>query len=234
MGGSRSDRPAKLEPYAYVANRPLNFVDPLGLGNCVIFGVVYQSSDWVCGGLGSGGLSGGWLGYPPGGPASGNVVPTYVPIYSEYWDDGPGKWVLAVESYDIVYVDIGGFNATNFNATNNGVTGTITAGPPDAKKDFCSHQANLAALESILPGSANAIQGDYRAIAGTATSEALQEYAVDAAANSTSFLLTIRSWLGIPMSVTSKALSIGGYAGMAYTAYSALKASQTEYAACMQ
>lgn len=116
----------------------------------------------------------------------------------------------------------------------NGATAVITAGPPNAKSDFCSHQANLAAAESVLPGLANAIQGDYRPIAATGASMAVQEYASDAAASSTSFLLTVRSWTGIPMSVTSKVLSIAGYAGMAYTGYSALKAAQTEYAACMQ
>ncbi len=112
--------------------------------------------------------------------------------------------------------------------------GTIRAGNPNDKSNYCQHQANLAAADSILPGLANAIQGDYRSVAATATNEAVQDYALDAAANSTSFLLTVRSWTGIPMSVTSKFLSIAGYAGMAYTGYSALKAAQTEYAACMQ
>jgi hypothetical protein len=121
-----------------------------------------------------------------------------------------------------------------FTPPKNGVTAIIKAGPPNAKSDFCSHQANLAAAESVLPGLANAIQGDYRPIAASATSEVVQDYALDAAGSSTSFLLTVRSWTGIPMSVTSKVLSGIGYAGLAYSAYSALKAAQTEYAACMQ
>jgi hypothetical protein len=121
-----------------------------------------------------------------------------------------------------------------FNPGRSAVTAIIRAGDPGAKKDFCSHQANLAALESILPGLANAVQGDYRHIAATATSEVAKEVALDTAKKSTSFLQTVRSWTGIPMSVTPEILSAIGYVGAAVNTYGAMKAMQTEYAACMQ
>ncbi len=115
-------------------------------------------------------------------------------------------------------------------------TGTISAihGYEGSKKQFCDQQSNMAALNALLPGLANAIQGDYRAIAATTTSEVAQDVALDTAAKNTSLLLTVRSWTGLPMSVTSKILRGVGYVGTAVNLYDAMKAMQKEYAACMQ
>jgi hypothetical protein len=69
---------------------------------------------------------------------------------------------------------------------------------------------------------------------GEAAGEEGFDLALDAGAKSTAFLATVRSWTGIPMSVTSKLLSGVGYALTAVNLYSAMKAMQKEYAACME
>jgi hypothetical protein len=122
-----------------------------------------------------------------------------------------------------------------FGAANNGVTAAIRAGDPNAKKKYCAHQSNMAALEAILPGGSVLLGGDYSptAVGEEAGQEALRE-ALDAGAKSTGFLSMVRSWTGIPMSVTSKVLTGLGYAITAFDLYSGMKAMQKEYAACVQ
>jgi RHS repeat-associated protein len=241
--------PQTWNRYAYVMNNPLAMIDPSGLGVCQAGKpCLYVPAPTSVGGPG-GPDEFELMGIPvvvqnPDGTwpliqMSNGQLQQYVPYgYSTSPDgftiySGNGTWVNVSGGY----VPFSLYPPSMFTPAATGTTGvtaTIKAGPPNAKQDFCQHQANLAAAEAVLPGLANAIQGDYRPIAASATSEAVQDYALDAAASSTSFLATVRSWTGIPMSVTSKALSIVGYVGTAYTAYSALKAAQGEYAACMQ
>jgi RHS repeat-associated protein len=112
--------------------------------------------------------------------------------------------------------------------------GVIYAGPAGGKKAYCDHQSNMAAMEAILPGGSVFLGGDYSptAVGEEAGQEALAE-ALDAGAKSTSFLLAVRSWTGLPMSVTSKVLTGFGYAMTAINLYSAMTAMQKEYAACI-
>jgi hypothetical protein len=92
-----------------------------------------------------------------------------------------------------------GWNALTreWDPINNVATGTISAGDPNGKKNYCAHQSNMAALEAILPGGSVFIGGDYSptAVAGELGQEALGD-ALDAAAKSTSFLLAVRSMAG--------------------------------------
>jgi len=120
-------------------------------------------------------------------------------------------------------------------AGNYGVTATIRAGDPNAKKNYCAHQSNMAAIEVILPGGSVLLGGDYSptAVGGEAGEEAISQ-ALDAGAKSTGFLSMVRSWTGIPMSVTSKVLTGLGYTLTAYDLYKGMKAMQREFAACIK
>jgi hypothetical protein len=85
-----------------------------------------------------------------------------------------------------------------------------------------------------LPGGSVLMGGDYSPSAVLeAPAHAGAEYALDTAANSTAFLSTMRSWLGIPMTQTATWLTRGSYMLWAVQGYRALTASQKEYAACM-
>jgi RHS repeat-associated protein len=243
LGAVDPSNPQSWNRYSYVLNDPLMYTDPLGL--YCYYGTTDadgnpdpNSSDSQDPGNFDMSMASGGTGIKKCQDSGGTWYQDHQST-TVYGNCPPGSTCLTGSQL----ADIYGPKAANnwslyppsmFTPPKNGVTAIIRAGPPNAKSDYCSHQANLAAAESVLPGLANAIQGDYRPIAATGASMAVQEYASDAAANSTSFLLTVRSWTGIPMSVTSKALSIVGYVGTAYTAYSALKAAQAEYAACMQ
>jgi hypothetical protein len=99
---------------------------------------------------------------------------------------------------------------------------TITAGDPNAKHDYCTHQSKMAGLEAILPGGSVLLGGDYTptAVDAEVGKEALSE-AVDAGSKSTGFLSMFRSLTGIPMSVTSKVLTGVGYVMTARDLYEA-------------
>jgi hypothetical protein len=113
-------------------------------------------------------------------------------------------------------------------------TGTISA-TTGQKQAYCSDQANKAFIEEVLPGGHVLLGGDYRPITVVgSTAEVVRDHVISTAATSTSFLYTIRSWTGVPMSVTSKFLTGVGYLFTARTLYNATKAMQREYKACME
>jgi hypothetical protein len=119
-------------------------------------------------------------------------------------------------------------------AANNGVTATISAGPPDAKKNYCLHQSNMAGLEAVLPGGHVLLGNDYSpsAVLGS-VAEVSSHIGPEVLAGSTALKYSIRSSTGIPMSVAENIFKGLGYFALAVTGYSALSASQHEYQACM-
>lgn len=93
----------------------------------------------------------------------------------------------------------------------------------------------MAALEAILPGGSVLLGGDYSSTAvGEEAGQEVLSKALDAGAKSTGFLSMVRSWTGMPMSVTSKVLAGLGYTLTAIDLYKGMKAMQREYAACMK
>lgn len=234
--------PQTWNRYAYVGNNPLSYVDPLGLnktpcwsdGSCVWGG----GDSWNCTSDGvMTNCSSAWLQAQSG--AAFIVVPVILP---------PGNWVPAggdflgegcfrggADGDTVVCPPVNLPTPPSFGPALNPATGVIRAGDPNAKKNYCKHQSNMAALEALLPGGSVFLGGDYSptAVVGEAGQEALGE-ALDAGAKSASFLSMVRSWTGIPMSVTSKFLTFAGYAKTAVDLYGAMTAMQKEYAACMQ
>jgi RHS repeat-associated protein len=206
--------PQTWNRYAYVMDDPLLFFDPLGL----------------CGEPGYGYYSGGVL-----------VIVTFASCPNP--DANPGYSPCPGQGYAIVggYLICGppanlsfltsqaqlALGATN----NNGVTATISAGPPDYKKNYCSDQANQAALEALLPGITH---GNYAPTIRHVSMDVGAHLALDAMAGSTAIKYAIRSNTDIAMSTSSKIF--GGVAGllMLYSGYDALKAAQEETKACME
>ena len=94
----------------------------------------------------------------------------------------------------------------------------------------------MAALDSLLPGLAKAVDSTFVPLAATVTKEALQKGAEEAASKvvpAVSFRRWVRSTLGVPMSVTAKVVKVGGYLSATYDLYKAVTAAQEEYASCM-
>lgn len=120
-------------------------------------------------------------------------------------------------------------------AAGGSTTPTTTIGPdpdPDAKKKYCSGQADKAALEDLLPG---VMRGHFQpstVIGGTLLYGG--HAAVEVIPEKPSMLRYIRSQTNIPMSTTSKFMKWGGYIMWGYAGYTALKASRKEYKACME
>lgn len=97
------------------------------------------------------------------------------------------------------------------NAPNNGTISANT-GYQGSKQQLCDHQSNMAFMESILPGSVDAIGGNPNfSTLNSAATAVVTDRAIDTAGNSTSFLSTVESWTGMPMSVASGILKGFGY-----------------------
>lgn len=106
---------------------------------------------------------------------------------------------------------------------------TIRQGSKDFWKDYCSHQADLAALESVLPG---VTRGDYVPTVNKTSREVGAHVALEEAASSTALKYAVRAKTGVPMSVTSKFLGYLGTGLLLFSGYEATKAAQEEYQSC--
>src|SRR6266536_4462232 len=116
------------------------------------------------------------------------------------------------------------------NPANNGITATVRAGDPNAKKDYCSHQADQAGLEALLPGITH---GDYVPTIDKVALETGAHLALVGAAASTAIKYAIRSDTGVAMSTSSKIFGGASTVLLAITGVEALNAVRKEYKACM-
>ena len=106
---------------------------------------------------------------------------------------------------------------------------------PNGKQNYCQSQANQAAGEDLLPG---IMKGNYTPTGQGKLCEYAAHYSLDAAAGSRGLKYAIREATGgqatgVPMSVSSKLLGRASVALLLFSAYTALKAAQDEYKACM-
>jgi hypothetical protein len=106
---------------------------------------------------------------------------------------------------------------------------------PNGKQNYCQSQANQAAGEDLLPG---IMKGNYTPTGQGKLFEYAAHYSLDAAAGSRGLKYAIREATGgqatgVPMSVSSKLLGRASVALLLFSAYTALKAAQDEYKACM-
>jgi hypothetical protein len=95
---------------------------------------------------------------------------------------------------------------------------------------YCSDQADLAALEELLPG---ITRGQYLSTAAQIAADTGAHLALEGAAASSVFKRAIRTRTGIAMSTTAKWLGRGTTFLLALSGYEALRAAQNEYQACM-
>jgi len=110
-----------------------------------------------------------------------------------------------------------------------GSTTTIGA-DPNGKKNYCSHQADLAALENLLPG---ITRGDYVSTASKVGAETGAHLALEGAAASSVLKRAIRTRTGIAMSTAEKLFERATILLLLVTGEEALRASQNEYQACI-
>ena len=239
--------PQSWNRYAYVLNNPLAAVDPDGL-DCVYITQVVCTS---CSGPGSEGAQ--QISFHK---KSGDCTPGDNGFYFDGDVDlesvkeadngdllanligGDGNLVCAGSCTDPVTV-FGGPTAlvpftilspTSAVQTISQITTATISNVPNGKEQYCQQQANKAAAEDLLPG---VMKGDYTPSGQSKALEYAAHYAIDAAAGSTALKYSIRSNLGIPMSTTSKLLGRASGALLLYSGYTALKAAQAEYKACM-
>jgi hypothetical protein len=118
-------------------------------------------------------------------------------------------------------------------------TATIT-NVPNGKQQYCSDQANNAALAKLIPGGDILYQHQFTPEAAAAAGISIAtDVGADVAKDSAK--ASLLSWLKNSAGVSGQtagrigtALKVVGYLGSAYNAYQALKAMQAEYAYCMQ
>jgi RHS repeat-associated protein len=235
-----STNPQSWNRYAYVMNNPLANIDPLGL--CQTVTSFYNPNTGVytfqttmfpcipppvgCNYTAAGGSAEGsqWTGVQCFTPPVPNCPPNG-------YAGGPG-----CNNPPQVGNCPSGANcgSQGGGAPANTITATISAGDPNWKKNYCSHQADMAALEAILPYGHLVLGNDYRpsAVLG-GTAEIASHVGPELAAGSKALQYSIRSSTGLPMSISQAIFEGVGYAALAYTAYSALKAAQVEMKACM-
>jgi hypothetical protein len=107
---------------------------------------------------------------------------------------------------------------------------TISAGDPNGKNNYCSHQADLAAAEELLPG---ITRGQYESTPQKVTRITGVHVALDALATRTLWQRWIRWKTGVPMTKTAKFAERAAVAFLVYDLLEAWKASRDEYQACM-
>jgi RHS repeat-associated protein len=241
--------PQTWNRYTYVANDPLAFFDPLGLqyeGHQVpcLNGLtpcysnsdpnqlhcIMDGADTPCSTVFST-LQNGSAALCPGG----NCIFNEHGLFQRQWtpDDGWAWNRIGITSPANNVSDCQAPFLCN-PATNN-ITGTIRAGDPNWKKNYCSHQADMAGLESALPGGSVLLGGDYSPSAvGEDATHVGVEIALEKGAESSGFLFWVRSMFGAPMTGTARWLARGSYAVWGYQAYKGMRAVQKEYAACME
>src|SRR5947209_20432127 len=217
------DDPRTWNRYAYVLNDPLTrWDDGMSSDECNVF-------ECPPAGLGPSFPSfGGW-----------SVCPA---MYSGCYMLGPGIYVgltgpgTGYIFYQIPYEDSStgwGWEWRDITVTSSNTIPnytTIGRGDPNAKKNYCGHQADLAALEELLPG---ITRGDYVSTASKVGRETGAHLALEGAAASSVVKRGIRARFGVPMSITSKILGRVSTALLVYSGYEALRAAQEEYKACM-
>lgn len=157
-----------------------------------------------------------------------NFGPNWKYIADTWW---------GVECYANTVVDdvrclgpFGGADASYPAPLAGGVNAALSAGDPNARKNYCLGQAHQAGLEELLPG---ITRGDYVPSALKVSQQAGAHLALDAAAASGVLKRAIRARTGVTMSVTEKFLGRLAFALLAYSGYEALNASRDEYQACM-
>ena len=240
------DDPQSLNRYAYVLNDPINLIDPLGLdpperpranqtphyelmdARTLMLGLRDTNSTCILNGITT--SCGTVYNLASMGQGSGGHV--LIGVQScpgGMVDGGCHNWQT---EYFVFYMPWDGLRPIRAGGLPRMVEATIKA-DPGAKEQYCKERSNFAAAEEVLPGLGKAIYGDYREVGASVTKEAAVSVALKTASK-TSILFTIRSWTGVPMSVTAKALSWAGYLFAAGTSYSAMKAAQREYKACME
>jgi RHS repeat-associated protein len=245
MGAVDPSNPQSWNRYAYVVNNPLALVDQLGLqqgqgGDCH-YG---SGGEWICNPHNISAISTQTMTV---------TVTSYVwsppvlvdDIFHNIWygdgldsslDSSPATLTLSGGGWTAVssLVTVGLGSVSGGGAANNGPPATISAGPPDAKKNYCLHQSNMAGLEAVLPGGHVLLGNDYSpsAVLGS-VAEVSSHIGPEVLAGSTALKYSIRSSTGIPMSVAENIFKGLGYFALAVTGYSALSASQHEYQACM-
>jgi len=241
--GASLGNPQSFNAYAYVMNNPLAYVDPSGLcGDLITDPPGFQ--DCMNDFPGSHPDGNGWPSSWPTNPMltgncpaeyetchwspNGSVIAVKGPseAYAFYWtrvEDSKTGWAYAWAPVLLLSRMPYGRGGPDGNTT-------ISAGDPNAKKNYCSHKSDQAALEDLLPG---ITRGDFVATAAHVGPEAGAHLALEGAAASGVLHQAIRAATGIPKTITAEVLEWGGPALLVISGVLATRAAQQEYKACM-
>ena len=223
--------PQSWNRYAYVMNSPINYVDPLGLD---------------CENHAQPDANGNCPGVPGDLP---NRIQTnawgYIP-----WDQNHQKEIVNFPSrFGNLWYAGGGFSPfpVGEGGAGAGIGAKQIPRPPTSdavsstsgyRQEFCNSQSDIAFWAKVLPGGEDLFGHNFTSEAAAAAGidiavDSIKDHAIDTAAKSTGFLLAVRSWFRVPMSITSRFLAAYGYGSSAYTLYKGMKAMQSEYKYCM-